>query len=180
MGRRNRPDRWKIKLVSSVIRSVRGKPLLEALYNLQDGRCAYDLGPCALLLPPTTEFQALGLRVNVPVRGTGMKLVHRLATMDHVTPRARGGTNDYDNLLMASQLMNGRKGMEPPTDRWEPKIRRHSPRVVNEEILRVEAERWNEAVQLARHVHSKQDAKRVVVEYELDRLLNGPFHCVFE
>lgn len=137
--------------------------MLEALFNLQNGRCAYDLKPCLLLLLPSEEFKELGLNLTA-----GMK--SRCATIDHVIPRAKGGCNNIDNYVMASQVRNCEKGSLDATDSWSPKVKRWPTKIIEDEIIRVEYSRWKEAERLAAGVSCKLDAKLAVVKHELEKL----------
>lgn len=137
--------------------------MLEALYNLQNGICAYDSKPCLLLLPPADEFKELGL-----VLSSAMK--ERCATIDHVTPKAHGGTNNIDNYVMSSQVKNCEKGSFDPVDEWQPRVKRYSNKHIEDEIIRVEHARWREAELMAADVSCKTDAKLVVVRAELEKL----------
>lgn len=163
VARNKKPERWRVKLVANVIRQVRGKPLLEALFNLQGGLCAYDRQPCLLLLHPSDEFIALGLDLSKELKG-------RCATIDHVTPRSKGGSNNIDNYVMSSQIRNCEKSDQMPLDEWSPGARRWPVSVIEREIIRVEQARWKEAESLAANVSTVNDAKNVVVQRELERL----------
>lgn len=166
MGYHKRPvDPWRVRLYVSLIKQVRGKPLLEALFRLQHGLCAYDEEPCALLLPQ------VGALKGAPSILREQTL--RYATVDHVVPRALGGENVFTNYVMASQDKNGQKGALAPTGIWVPKLR-HTSQQVERTIRMVEELRWNEATRFA--LDRKMCRQRVVEKLilrELRRLGSG-------
>ena len=167
MSRRHKLKRWRVDMVAGVIRQIRGRPLLEALFNLQKGRCAYDQGPCALLLPPTSELVGMGFRLPEEV-------FWRLATIDHVTPRAKGGTNTLENYMMASKIMNTRKADLEPIGQWAPRFKRRNERAVAQALREVEVQRESEAREIARIVNNKTDARKLLVNLELEKLQDSP------
>lgn len=57
---------------------------------------------------PTKE--ALAIRDNLRDGYTGEELDFNEATIDHVVPKARGGTDTYDNTVLTSKEINNRKG----------------------------------------------------------------------
>lgn len=65
---------------------------LKALCTAQDGRCFY----CG--------------------REMTWSIGNRMATLDHYTPRALGGSNERDNLVAACYRCNQWKGDEPGPD----------------------------------------------------------------
>ena len=60
----------------------RGKPSKDAIYIRDGGKCQY----------------------------TGKPLDKKTATIDHVLPRSRGGSDDWTNLALTSKELNGKKG----------------------------------------------------------------------
>lgn len=57
---------------------------------------------------PTKE--GLALRDNLIDPYTGKELTYEEATIDHVTPRSRGGTDTYDNTVLTTKEINNNKG----------------------------------------------------------------------
>lgn len=164
MTRRRKSDGRRIKLYLSLIRRVRGKSLLEALYRLQSGACAYDGNSCALLLP-----QAINLYSCRILRDQQL----RFATIDHVTPRHLGGANTFQNLVMASSLRNGQKGCLEPIGFWRPAIR-HSSAEVAKMIKLVDEARWLLAQKYAEDRRlNKQDVLNKLISRELNNLSSG-------
>jgi hypothetical protein len=49
------------------------------------------------------------------------------ASVDHVIPRARGGTNDPDNLRLAHRRCNGQRGSRLPELDWPDDLGVHEP-----------------------------------------------------
>jgi hypothetical protein len=49
------------------------------------------------------------------------------ASVDHVIPRARGGTNDPANLRLAHRRCNGQRGSRLPELDWPPELGVHEP-----------------------------------------------------
>lgn len=166
MARRHKTDGRRVKLYSGLIRQVRGKPLLEALYRLQAGACAYDGTPCALLLPQAVEL--------ISDHRITREQQLRFATIDHVVPRHLGGQNRFVNLVMASSLRNGEKGCLAPLGRWVPQVR-HSSEEVGAMIKIVEQTRFLLAQQFAEdHRMNKQDVLNKLIHRELRRLKISP------
>jgi 5-methylcytosine-specific restriction endonuclease McrA len=64
------------------IKTWKGKPSKEAIYVRDGGRCQY----------------------------TGKMLDRKNATIDHVLPKSRGGSDDWTNLALTSKELNGKKG----------------------------------------------------------------------
>jgi hypothetical protein len=64
------------------IKMWKGKPSKEAVYHRDGGKCLY----------------------------TGRRLDRKEATIDHVLPRSRGGSDDWTNLALTSKELNSRKG----------------------------------------------------------------------
>lgn len=76
------------------------------LWDLQDGRCAYCLGP--MLVPGDPAGRESGMN------GKRMSL-------DHVIPRCQGGSHHISNLVAACKGCNSGK-----RDRlWTPRVPRH-------------------------------------------------------
>jgi hypothetical protein len=67
-------------------------------WDLTDGRCYY----CGFGLLPDCIFELDGLPA---LRGN-----LRLMQVDHIVARARGGSDDFDNLLPACDVCNAQKG----------------------------------------------------------------------
>ena len=57
---------------------------------------------------PTRE--ALAIRDNLTDGYTGKELEYEDATIDHVIPTSRGGTDTYDNTVLTKKETNNRKG----------------------------------------------------------------------
>lgn len=57
---------------------------------------------------PTKE--GLAIRDNLIDGYTGKELEYNMATIDHVKPRSRGGTDTYDNTVLTSKEINNKKG----------------------------------------------------------------------
>lgn len=53
-------------------------------------------------------------RKTAPCCYCGITLTHDTATLEHVKPKALGGSNDLDNLALACQPCNYKKGQEIP------------------------------------------------------------------
>lgn len=64
------------------VKHFRGKPSKEGIYNRDNGMCQY----------------------------TGKKIDRHNATVDHVLPRSRGGADTWENLVLCSKEINGKKG----------------------------------------------------------------------
>ncbi len=64
------------------MKTWRGKPSREAIFIRDGGKCQY----------------------------TGKVLDKKNATVDHVLPKSRGGTNDWTNLALTSKELNSKKG----------------------------------------------------------------------
>lgn len=60
----------------------RGKPSKEAIFIRDGGKCMY----------------------------TGNKVDRKNASVDHITPKSRGGSDDWTNLALTSREINSRKG----------------------------------------------------------------------
>lgn len=162
---RRRPEPWRIRFYLGLIRQVRGKPLLEALHRLQNGVCAYDEQPCALLLPQVDQL----------ARFTRITREHqvRFSTVDHIVPRFLGGENKFSNLVMASQTSNAQKGAFAPIGRWVPRVR-HAVSDVERKIVQVENGRWALAEHFARNRRmTKEEALELLVTDELTRIETG-------
>lgn len=156
---RHQADGRRIKLFHGLIRMVRGKPLLEALYRLQGGTCAYDSETCVLLLPQTVKLYSRPHELHA-VR-------HRFATVDHVVPRCLGGHNHSGNIVMAAQVRNNEKGCLAPLGRWVP-ARRHTDQEVARMVRLVEQTRHLLAQKLANDRRlNKQDVLNKLIAREL-------------
>lgn len=57
---------------------------------------------------PTKE--GLAIRDNLIDGYTGKELEYELATIDHVLPKNRGGTDTYDNTVLTTKEINNKKG----------------------------------------------------------------------
>jgi len=64
------------------MKTWRGKPSKDAIYIRDGGRCQY----------------------------TGKTLDRKNATIDHVLPKSRGGSDDWNNLALTSKELNSKKG----------------------------------------------------------------------
>lgn len=150
-----------MKACIGIIRRVKGRALIEALFQLQGGRCAYDLRPCGLLTPQLiTEHPNLFRGFTWPLR---------FATLDHVNPRKLGGQNILDNFVMACADKNQKKGHQLPEGRWQPHFT-HRPLDVVQALANVERRRLEDAAQLASTGLPLGTIKRRLVEREVDRL----------
>lgn len=69
-------------------RHARLKRVRERLFAAQEGRCFYCKRPCILDGPNNWRVTA---------------------TLDHVVPKSRGGTNEQSNFVMACRGCNYRK-----------------------------------------------------------------------
>lgn len=156
----------------ALIKLVRGRPLLEALHFLQHGRCAYDGEPCSLILPHVNEI--------APKVEITKKDAWRFATLDHVVPKSLGGTNDFTNLVMASQTRNAAKGCMAPINQWVP-LFQHAEEDVKQTVELIDARRWIEARQLAeqRDLSRRTIVKKLILR-ELRRLRNPPNFKFYE
>lgn len=163
--RRKTTDVGRIKVFNALIRQVRGKPILEALFRLQDGFCAYDGQPCALLLPAARDL--------APHLGISRSYELRFATIDHVMPRYLGGRNTCSNFVMASTLKNGEKGALPPLGEWQPN-HKFTVEEVHQMLRTVELSRYALAVQFAsENKFTKHAAVTKLVRRELRRIASG-------
>jgi hypothetical protein len=151
------PNDRRIKRCFALIRRVRGRATLEALFRLQGGLCAYDEQPCALLIPEIFSFATDMLKPGE---------IRRFATVDHVTPRALGGNNTRGNLVMASQIQNCKKGALEPIIDWEPRFAHSSVRL-GVTTAAVDEDRWTEARWLAGSSDSPHDILRNLVSDQL-------------
>lgn len=162
--RRRKPEPWRIRSYHALIRQLRGKPLLEALHRLQNGHCAYDEDPCALLLPQAAA-EALRLGIRIP-----RDHLIRFSTVDHILPRTLGGENSFPNLVMAAQTSNAQKGCFAPYGRWVPKVR-HDPDNIERMLELVEQERWVLAMRWAADRRmTTDDVTLLIIERELKRV----------
>lgn len=71
-------------------------------------------------------------RDNGECQYTGRKLSFNDATLDHVIPSSRGGSNDFDNLVTCASDVNLKKGNRTPEEaglklRRKPKAPKFSP-----------------------------------------------------
>jgi len=64
------------------VKSFKGKPSKDAIYNRDGGICQY----------------------------TGKKVDRHTATVDHVVPRSKGGEDSWTNLVLCSKDVNAKKG----------------------------------------------------------------------
>lgn len=60
-------------------------------------------------------------------RYCGKKLTRADATWDHYVPTSRGGSNTWDNAVLACASCNGRKGNDMPTGEWKLDKLPHEP-----------------------------------------------------
>jgi 5-methylcytosine-specific restriction endonuclease McrA len=91
--------------------------------------------PAVILL---ARYVRVPYRRAVPVtrRGVLRRDGHRCgyckraaATVDHVLPRSRGGTDSWANLVACCLRCNGKKGNRTPEEMgWTLKVRPHAPR----------------------------------------------------
>ena len=71
-------------------------PQLQELWDEQGGRCAYTNEP---------------IRLDVAGAGSGAgKVPSDKATIDHIIPKSKGGTNAVSNIVWCSSRANGVKG----------------------------------------------------------------------
>ncbi|MCF1502934.1 HNH endonuclease [Afifella sp. H1R] len=89
---------------------MRASPILAALSEAQNHRCAY----CG------TRMVLRGIDKKPKRRAPGMSWretranwLLRVATKDHVVPRSMGGGNDRDNLVAACVWCNKYRGNQP-------------------------------------------------------------------
>jgi len=77
--------------------------------------------------PPSTVILALAERDGWDCHYCGETLDPYTATRDHKTPKARGGSNDLDNLVLSCEACQRRKKTQPYEDymrRIEKPVRR--------------------------------------------------------
>lgn len=88
---------------------------------------------------PRYKRRALWVRDNGMCQYCGIKLANKEATVDHVVPRAQGGTTKWDNVVISCTKCNNRKANRTPEQANMPLLKQ--PSTPNTRIMTMETAR---------------------------------------